>query len=109
MEKSNRIFLLFPLMEIIYFILLSLYIGILFSKNSYYNELIDAIILPAIILIIIKIITLTIYVYFIIENKEIKEQRQILWILSLICIGNLMMLIYWYIYLRNNRIKRHVI
>jgi CDP-diglyceride synthetase len=106
-KKSNfsqNIFILyFTIITILYSLLLTIF-SALCLRNNIYNkaELENILILPIIICIIMKIILFIIYSYKIIKDRD-KEGEQILWILGFLFVGDVIMIVYWFIHLRKNR------
>jgi hypothetical protein len=58
-----------------------------------------------IIWIILKIIMVFIYIIDIIKNKSIKEVEQFLWIMAILFLGDFLVLIYWFIYIRKRNFE----
>jgi hypothetical protein len=97
--------LIFTLIVIIYWLALAIY-GI-YSDNNFFEktEILNNYFYFCIIYIIVKIIIFIMYVYCVTKNNRIKQIEQILWILVFIFIGNIMMLVYWFIYINRNNAK----
>jgi cell division protein FtsW (lipid II flippase) len=95
----KNILLLFTTIVIIYSLVL------VFIYKIYLTDRENNYMFNVFVFIILKIMLLIIYIYYVVNNKKIKEVEQILWILTFIYVGSIMMLVYWFIYINNNNGK----